>query len=413
MKRCVPGILAILHVLAFGSAPALAEPFTLAGHWEGAVVRLGAVQPIQVIFRQEGDRWTAFVDVPERALYGMPAEEVRFQPPSLRLKFLYGDAALQVDAETAEITGIIDAWEPDVRVHLKRTEAPPPATREEEVRFANGGTTLNGTLVQPLAPGPHPAVVLVHGSGPAGRSDGYYRSYGTFFARHDIAALIYDKRTDYENATFDDLAGDAAAAVRFLRSRQDLDGARIGLAGFSQGGWLAPLAASRTEGVAFLILQVGAAVSVEEQELQRIRFGMAAEGFAEEDVARAVAYTRLVFDVAYRGEDWAKLAAATEKAKGTKWAEQVQLATTPEELESWRRQRYDPAPILKRTRIPVLALFGERDTVVPPSENAELMARYLEEAGNRDATIKIFPRARHNLEWYGELRGGTWSWPSG
>lgn len=50
---------------------------------------------------------------------------------------------------------------------------------------------------------------------------------------------------------------------------------------------------------------------------------------------------------------------------------------------------------------------------MPPSENAELMARYLEEAGNRDVTIKIFPRAGHSLEWFGELRGGTWSWPGG
>jgi uncharacterized protein len=395
------------------ASSAVAEPFQLAGHWEGAVVRLGAVQPIQVDFRQDAERWTATVDIPERGLSNVQAEIVEYKPPALRMKFLYGDAALQVDAETEEITGIIEAWEPDVRVHLKRSEAPSPDVRGEDVRFKNGEISLAGTLVRPLSPGPHPAVVLVHGSGPAGRTDDRYRSYGTFYARHGIAALIYDKRPGYENSTFDDLANDAAAAMRFLKTRSDVDPARIGLHGFSQGGWLAPLAASRTEGVAFLILQVGPAVSVEGQELQRVRFGMAADGFSEEDVARAAAYTRLMFDVAYRGEEWSKLAAATAKAKETGWAEQVSLAASPEELEGWRRQRYDPAPVLKRTTIPVLALFGDRDTVVPPSENAELMARYLAEAGNRDATIKIFPRANHSLDWFGELRGGTWSWPGG
>ncbi len=413
--KIVLGVLAVLYVLALISAApaASAEPFALAGHWEGAVVRLGAVQTIQVDFRQEGDRWTAAVDVPERGLFAMPAEEVKYQHPSLQLKLLYGDAALQVDAETEEITGLIEAWEPDVRVHLKRAEAPPPAVREEAVRFASGGLSLNGTVVLPLAAGPHPAVVLVHGSGPAGRSDGRYRSYGTFYARHGIAALVYDKRPGYENATFDDLANDAAAGVRYLRGRGEVDPGRVGLAGFSQGGWLAPLAASRTEGVAFLILQVGPAVSVEEQELQRVRYGLADEGFAEEDVARATAYTKLVFNTAYRGGDWAKLAAATEKSKGEAWTEQVELVVAPEDLEGWRRQRYDPAAVLKQTRIPVLALFGGRDTVVPPSENAELMARYLAEAGNRDVTIKVFPRANHSLEWYGELRQGSWRWPQG
>lgn len=404
---------ALVAILGGTASAVLAAPFSLAGHWEGAVVRLGAVQPIQVDFRQEGERWTATADVPERGLVGVAADLVEYKPPSLRLEFLYGDAALQVDAETEEITGIIEAWEPDVRVHLKRAEAPPPDFREEEVRFTSGGLSMAGTLVLPLAPGRYPAVVLVHGSGQEGRSDAGYRSHGIFFARHGIAALIYDKRKDFDHATFDDLADDAAAATRFLKTRKDVEPAHVGLAGYSQGGWLAPLAASRTDGVAFLILQVAPAVSVEEQELERVRFGMADEGFAEEDVARAAAYTKLVFDTAYRGGDWAKLAAATEKAKGTKWADQVQLAASAEDLEGWRRQRYDPAPVLQRTTIPVLALYGERDSSVPPSENAELMRRYLAEAGNRDVTIRIFPRASHNLEWFGELRQGTWRWPEG
>ncbi|MFP5285447.1 MAG: alpha/beta hydrolase family protein, partial [Thermoanaerobaculia bacterium] len=160
-------------------------------------------------------------------------------------------------------------------------------------------------------------------------------------------------------------------------------------------------------------LQVAPAVSVEEQEVQRVRYEMASEGLAEEDIARAVAYTRLVFDTAYHGGEWARLAAATEKARGTAWAERVQLASSPEDLEGWRRQRYDPEPVLRRTTIPVLVLYGERDTVVPPAENAGKMRQLLEEAGNRNVTIQVFPRANHSLEWYGELRQGTWSWPDG
>jgi dienelactone hydrolase len=402
--------LALLLVLPRAVA---AEPYALAGHWEGAVARLGSVQPIQVDFREQDGKLVATVDVPERGLVAMPAETVEYTHPTLRLKFLYGDAALRVDAETEEITGVIPAWQPEVRVHLKRAEAPAPDFREEEIHFPSGALSLIGTLVQPLSPGPHPALVLAQGSAWNTRTEPRYRSQAVFFARHGFAALIYDKRPGFENATFSDLADDAAAAVRYLKTRHDVDAGHIGLAGYSQGGWIAPLAASRVDGVAWLVLHVAPAVSVEEQELQHVRYGMASEGFSEEDVARAAAYTRKVFDTAYRGADWAALAAATEKAKGTKWADQVQLAASPADLEGWRRQRYDPAEVLRKTTIPVLALYGALDTLVPPAENAELMRRLLTEAGNRDVTIRIFPRASHNLEWFGDLRTGTWSWPEG
>ena len=403
-------LLALLLMLPWTAA---AQTYPLAGHWEGAVARLGSVQPIQVDFREQDGKLGATVDVPERSLVGMPAEAVEYTPPTLRLKFLYGEATLRVDAETEEMTGVIPAWQPEVRIHLKRAEAPAPDFREEEVRFASGSLSLAGTLVQPLGAGAHPALVLVQGSAWNTRTEPRYRSQAIFFARHGFAALTYDKRPGFENATFGDLADDAAAAVRYLKTRRDVDARHLGLAGYSQGGWLAPLAASRVDGVAFLVLHAAPAVSVEEQELQRIRHGMAADGFSEEDVAHAAAYTRKVFDAAYRGADWAGLAAATEKAKGTKWAGQVQLVTTPADLEGWRRQRYDPVDVLRRTTIPVLAVYGAGDTLVPPAENAGLMRRYLEEAGNRDVTIRIFPRASHNLEWFGDLRTGTWSWPEG
>ncbi|HYX26214.1 MAG TPA: hypothetical protein VFC23_18825, partial [Thermoanaerobaculia bacterium] len=140
-------LLALLLMLPWTAA---AQTYPLAGHWEGAVARLGSVQPIQVDFREQDGKLGATVDVPERSLVGIPAEAVEYNPPTLRLKFLYGEATLRVDAETEEMTGVIPTWQPEVRVHLKRAEAPAPDFREEEVRFASGSLSLAGTLVQPL-----------------------------------------------------------------------------------------------------------------------------------------------------------------------------------------------------------------------------------------------------------------------
>jgi pimeloyl-ACP methyl ester carboxylesterase len=258
---------------------------------------------------------------------------------------------------------------------------------------------------------------MVHGSGPRGRSVWEYRSLGDLFARRGIAALVYDKRGvgdstgDLDAATFDDLAGDAAAAVELLRRRGDIDRRRIGMYGSSQGGWLAPLAASRLQGVAFLILDKGAAVDVREQEMQRVEYGLRADGFSEQEIREALDYTRQVFQVAYSGGSLAGIQAATKEAKDRKWAAAVQLAETDEVLEGWRLERYDPVPVLRRTRIPVLALFGGKDTLVPPDRNAEAMRRYLADAGNRDVTITIFPGQGHGRFAGQSLRGGRWAWP--
>src|SRR6185436_8443288 len=101
-----------------------------------------------------------------------------------------------------------------------------------------------------------PAVVLIHGSSTPSRDD--FRFYGDLFARRGIAALIYDKREggDLGGASrvdLRDLAGDALAAVDFLKTRNDIDPHHIGLWGHSQGGWVAPIAAAQSSDVAFVI----------------------------------------------------------------------------------------------------------------------------------------------------------------
>ena len=132
--------------------------------------------------------------------------------------------------------------------------------RTEEVRFRSGDDTLSGVLVLPDAPGPHPAIALVFGSG---RTDRNYHGVAPHlwrhFARHGFACLAWDKpgvgksTGDYNAQTFRDRADEALAAVRFLRGRAEIRKDRVGLWGHSQGGTVAMLAASLSGDVAFLI----------------------------------------------------------------------------------------------------------------------------------------------------------------
>src|SRR6185503_9539490 len=122
----------------------------------------------------------------------------------------------------------------------------------EEVVISSGDAKLAGTLLLPRAKGPHPAIILLHGSGPLTRYS--FGPYPHFFTSLGFAVLIYDKRgagvstglrMDASTGTVmkaafypDDLANDALAALRFLQQREDIDPKRIGFWGSSEGGML-------------------------------------------------------------------------------------------------------------------------------------------------------------------------------
>ena len=124
------------------------------------------------------------------------------------------------------------------------------------VAFASGPTTLAGSLYLPARGGRHPAVILVHGSGPQTRDS--YAPFAKVFAKHGIATLIYDKRGtgaltgNWQRAPFSALADDAAAGLEFLRRRVEIDSTRVGIWGGSEGGWIAPWVASINPNVAFV-----------------------------------------------------------------------------------------------------------------------------------------------------------------
>ena len=280
---------------------------------------------------------------------------------------------------------------------MKNLSDEPPEFLEEEVTLRNGPVSLAGTLVRPAKPARTPAIVVVHGSGDQGRDDGFYRFWGEFFAGRGVAALIYDKRGvggstgNHTLATFDDLASDAVAAVTWLKRHPAMRAEAIGLFGISQGGWIAPLAASRTEDVKFLILNVGPAVAVRQQELDRVEYTLLENEFTQAEIDEALDYTRAMFDTAYTGEGRDRLDALTRMSRGRSWTGHVDLIEADDDLDGWRRIRYDPAPVLSRMTIPLLALFGEADTLVPPATNRNAMENALREAGNRDVTIRVHP----------------------
>ena len=281
--------------------------------------------------------------------------------------------------------------------------------------FRNGEVKLAGTLVLPEGTGKHPAVVLFHGSGPQKRDLFTAR----WFAGEGIAALAYDKRGvgestgDFRKVPFLDLCGDGLAGAEYLKTRAEIDAKRIGVWGLSQGGWLGPLAGSRSADVAWVIAVSGPGVSPGEQMIFYYAEELEGEGLSEKEVEEVSALRRKVWTYAETGIGYASAKSALEAARSKPWYNAAKAQgddlfgplLTPQEQAKpgavgyrWFRQEanYDPVPALKALRVPALFLFGEEDRLVPVGESVAIIRNVQREEGaKRDFTIRVFPHADH------------------
>jgi dienelactone hydrolase len=276
--------------------------------------------------------------------------------------------------------------------------------RREDVRFSNGDVQLAGTLITPITPGPHPAVILVHASGPEDRE--YLLPFARFLIRHGMAVLGYDKRGvggstgDWNKASFDDLAGDVVAAFEYLRTRSDINRAQIGMLGWSQAGWIMPLAATRAKDLAFLISIAGAGVSGTETTIDQARNEMVANGMRPQMIDQIVELMRLQYDYLRTGQGWERYVATREQIV-------ARLGNPPEAFPATQDHpylqfirpliAYDPAPTIRQLQLPVLALFGELDNNIMAEKNRAGWEAALKAGGHRDYTLRIVPRANHML----------------
>ncbi len=274
--------------------------------------------------------------------------------------------------------------------------------KRENVSFSNGSIHLAGTLISPATGGKHPAIILVHASGAEDRE--YLLPMARFLIRHGVAILGYDKRGvgdstgDWNTASFDDLAGDVVAAFEYLKTRADIDRSRIGLLGWSQAGWIMPLAAVRAKEMAFLISVSGAGVPAAETTIDQTQNEMTARGMRPQGVAQIVGLMKLQYQFARTGKGWDEYLAAREQLAARMGNPPDSFPGTPNH-PYWQFIRrsyfYDPAPTLRQLKVPVLALFGELDNNIVAEKNRAAWEAALKTGGNRDYTLRILPKANH------------------
>jgi pimeloyl-ACP methyl ester carboxylesterase len=271
-----------------------------------------------------------------------------------------------------------------------------------DVEFDNGGTRLAGTIRRPATGGPHPAVALVDGSGPADR--GNWDDEAEALAGAGFASLAWDKPGvgasggDWRDQSLQDRASEALAAVACLQGQPDVDPARVALLGASQGGWVGPLAASMSPAVAAVISLSGPGVSPYEQEAYRVEALLRDAGVAEDQVAEALAFFHRRAARFRRGDDLEAVLAEQLRHRDAPWYPVLgDDGVVPHLAFMARIYDHDPVPVLERVTCPVLAIWGERDLYVPVAASVERFEAALGRAGNRSYRLEVVPDADHGL----------------
>jgi dipeptidyl aminopeptidase/acylaminoacyl peptidase len=288
---------------------------------------------------------------------------------------------------------------------------PQTPVHQESIKFSNRGATLAGTLFLPAKPGRHPAVVLFHGSGPQARDS----DRAAWFAGWGIAALTYDKRGvgqstgDFRTIPFQDLVEDGLSGIAFLKARNDIDAQHIGVWGLSQGGWLGPLAASRSNDVAFVISVSGPGVTPGEQMIFYYANQLRDQGLSNTDVEEASALRRKVWSYLATGAGYEQAKSEVQRSKSKGWCAALRAQgdnlfgsferANTERNGNWFKteMNYDPVATLRKLKVPVLFIFGSDDQLVPVRKSADIIRQTLTGSGHRDFTIKIFPGADHGI----------------
>ena len=446
MKRLILAIV-VLVLYAAPSHQALVQTATtaapssvaagIAGNWVGVLAVQGLKLRLALKVSSTADgTLVARLDSIDQGAKDLPVEEivlegkvVRFSAKRLGLSFtgVLDDAGNQIRGEIKQGAATMPITFERVTALpvVARPQEPrkPYPYQEYEVRYTNAsdGAQLAGTLTIPSTPGPHPAVILITGSGTQDRDETIagHRPFlvlADHLTRRGIAVLRSDDRgaggssPGSANDTSETFAGDVLAAVDFLQKRTDIDKTRIGVLGHSEGALIAVMAATRRADIAFVVMmagtgQPGEAVILAQTELAQRKYGVAPDIVsgtrnalqqvfaalrAHAEPAAALAAMRKALD------DQAAALPETRRvsfeAVRDNIVPQLKLYTT-----RWFRffLDYDPATHLRQLRVPLLAVTGELDVQALPEQNLARIESEARSGGNADVSVRQLPRLNH------------------
>lgn len=434
-----PGLAVCAFFLMLSStAAAQTRPDTsIVGAWQGTLEFGG--NKLRVVFhitKTDSGTLGGTMDSPDQGAKGIPLSSVTLRDDSVVLgvtaiggvyegKFSAGRSLIEGKWEQSGVALPLNVNYTTMAVEIKRPQEPKPPFpyKSEEVAYENTteGVKLAGTLTMPDSGGPFPAIILITGSGPQNRNEellGHkpFLVIADYLTRRGIAVLRVDDRGvggstgSTTNSTTADFATDVLAGIEFLKSRSYINPNKIGLIGHSEGGIIAPMVASQSKDVAFIIMLAGTGLPGEDIILTQKRLIEEADSVAPGKVKGDLGRDEKIYTIIKSGKDSAGIAENLRsylKSTLPEWGADVQKGGgDPEKMidsqvrsldSPWFRYflTYDPRPALEKVKCPVLAMDGALDLQVSAKENLNEIETALKKGGNKDYTIKLMPGLNH------------------
>jgi dienelactone hydrolase len=291
-----------------------------------------------------------------------------------------------------------------------------PFQVQETTFTGDGGTRLVGRLILPPGQAKVPVVVLIHGSehDSALSFDAMQRE----LPAEGVGAFVYDKRGTGASAgtytqDFSVLANDAVAAVAEARRLAGARAGRVGYRGGSQGGWVAPLASTRTK-VDFVIVGYGLAISPLEEDREAVAFGLKLKGYDQSVIDKAWQLSDAIGLIlsSHLTEGYDQLDAARAKYSKEPWYKDVRgdfsYMVLPYSSADIREKgkafmfntpwHYDSMAVLEKVKTPQLWELAEDDIDAPSGETLRRLASL--QAKGLPITTALFPHAEHGMTEY-------------
>lgn len=422
-------LLVLLLVIIAGLNQADAQNQNLNGYWVGKV-DLPTIKLTTVFHLTEDENGEQLItlDIPEQDAKGLPCELIKittdsivFSTPEIDRTYFgvfQNDTTIKGDWSKNRVSIPLTLLKTNDPPTLKRPQTPQPPFPYliEEVEYMNkkSGYKLAGTLTLPYTTSPCPAVVMISGSRAQDRDETIFGHklfwvIADYFARNGIAVLRVDDRGvggsegNISDATSKNFAGDVLAGVDFLKTRKEIDSDNIGLIGHSEGGLIAPIAATSSVDIAFFVMMAGPGMVGEQILYEQNALALRAAGIPEMQIKQSRMVNQRIFEIIRTEPDSVQTLEQlrTILSQGfypgmndeMKAAVDAKIAGVN---NNWFRYflTYDPQPTLQKVTCPVLAINGEKDVQVPVS-NLDSIKSALTNGGNTNITTIAFENLNH------------------